>query len=55
MGSEGRSINPSTLKVVDAKTKLSLLGDIESLNVSATSSAFVYEVLSQRIWKQKVI
>jgi len=34
MGSEGRGINPSTLKVVDAKAKLPLLGEIESLNVS---------------------
>ena len=33
MGSEGRGINPSILKVVDAKAKLPLLGEIESLNV----------------------
>ena len=34
MGSEGRGINPSVLKLVDTKAKLPLLGDIESLNVS---------------------
>ena len=49
MGSEGRGINPSTLKVVDAKAKLPLLGDIESLNVSVACGAFLYEVVSQRM------
>ena len=48
MGSEGRGINPSTLKVVDAKAKLPLLGDIESLNVSVACGAFLYEVVRQR-------
>ncbi|MDC1227031.1 23S rRNA (guanosine(2251)-2'-O)-methyltransferase RlmB [Algibacter sp.] len=49
MGSEGRGINPSTLKVVDAKAKLPLLGDIESLNVSVACGAFLYEVVRQRM------
>lgn len=49
MGSEGRGINPSTLKVVDAKAKLPLLGDIESLNVSVACGAFLYEAVRQRI------
>lgn len=48
MGSEGRGINPSTLKVVDEKAKLPLLGDIESLNVSVACGAFLYEVVRQR-------
>jgi len=48
MGSEGRGINPSTLKVVDAKAKLPLLGTIESLNVSVACGAFLYEVVRQR-------
>ena len=48
MGSEGRGINPSTLKVVDAKAKLPLLGAIESLNVSVACGAFLYEVVRQR-------
>ncbi|MCL6295584.1 23S rRNA (guanosine(2251)-2'-O)-methyltransferase RlmB [Jejuia spongiicola] len=51
MGSEGRGINPSTLKVVDAKAKLPLLGDIESLNVSVACGAFLYEAVRQRIDK----
>ncbi len=48
MGSEGRGINPSILKVADAKAKLPLLGDIESLNVSVACGAFLYEVVRQR-------
>ena len=49
MGSEGRGINPSTLKVVDAKAKLPLLGEIESLNVSVACGAFLYEAVRQRL------
>jgi len=48
MGSEGRGINPSVLKLVDAKAKLPILGDIESLNVSVACGAFLYEVVRQR-------
>ena len=51
MGSEGRGINPSTLKVVDAKAKLPLLGEIESLNVSVACGAFLYETVRQRMEK----
>lgn len=49
MGSEGRGINPSILKVVDAKAKLPILGVIESLNVSVACGAFLYEVIRQRL------
>ncbi|MDD7886424.1 23S rRNA (guanosine(2251)-2'-O)-methyltransferase RlmB [Flavivirga sp. 57AJ16] len=49
MGSEGRGINPSILKVVDTKAKLPILGDIESLNVSVACGAFLYEVVRQRM------
>lgn len=48
MGSEGRGINPSVLKVVDDLAKLPILGEIESLNVSVACGAFLYEVLRQR-------
>lgn len=48
MGSEGRGINPSVLKLADAKAKLPLLGEIESLNVSVACGAFLYEVVRQR-------
>ena len=49
MGSEGRGINPSVLKLVDNKAKLPLLGEIESLNVSVACGVFLYEVLRQRL------
>ncbi|GAA4280833.1 23S rRNA (guanosine(2251)-2'-O)-methyltransferase RlmB [Gaetbulibacter aestuarii] len=49
MGSEGRGINPSILKVVDHKAKLPLLGEIESLNVSVACGAFLYEAVRQRL------
>lgn len=48
MGSEGKGINPSVLKVADEKAKLPLLGDIESLNVSVACGAFLYEAVRQR-------
>lgn len=49
MGSEHRGVNPSILKMVDAKAKLPLLGEIETLNVSVACGAFLYEVVRQRI------
>ena len=47
MGSEHRGVNPSILKMVDAKAKLPLLGTIESLNVSVACGAFLYEAVRQ--------
>ena len=48
MGSEGRGINPSILKIVDERAKLPIIGEIESLNVSVACGAFLYEVVRQR-------
>lgn len=48
MGSEGLGISPSTLKAVDDKAKLPMMGEIESLNVSVACGVFLYEVLRQR-------
>lgn len=48
MGSEGKGINPSVLKLADDRAKLPLLGDIESLNVSVACGAFLYEAIRQR-------
>ncbi len=48
MGSEGKGINPSVLKVVDETAKLPILGEIESLNVSVACGAFLYETVRQR-------
>ena len=48
MGSEGKGITPSILKLADDTAKLPILGDIESLNVSVACGAFLYEVVRQR-------
>jgi len=48
MGSEGKGINPSVLKVADQQAKLPILGEIESLNVSVACGAFLYEAVRQR-------
>lgn len=48
MGSEGRGITPSVLKIVDESAKLPILGDIQSLNVSVACGAFLYEMVRQR-------
>ncbi len=48
MGSEGRGINPSVLKLVDEQAKLPILGEIKSLNVSVACGAFLYEAIRQR-------
>ena len=48
MGLEGRCIIPSVLKVVDAQEKLPILEEIESLNVSVTCGAFLYEAVRRR-------
>jgi len=48
MGSEGKGINPSVLKIVDEQAKLPILGEIESLNVSVACGAFLYEAVRQR-------
>lgn len=52
MGSEGKGVNPSVLKVVDEKAKLPILGTISSLNVSVACGAFLYEVVRQRMADQ---
>ncbi|MFD0860793.1 23S rRNA (guanosine(2251)-2'-O)-methyltransferase RlmB [Sungkyunkwania multivorans] len=48
MGSEGKGINPSVLKIVDHHGKLPILGEIASLNVSVACGAILYETVRQR-------
>lgn len=48
MGSEGKGITPSILKLCDDKAKLPIKGSIASLNVSVACGAFLYEVVRQR-------
>lgn len=49
MGSEGKGINSSVLKLADKQVKLPILGEIESLNVSVACGAILYEVIRQRL------
>lgn len=49
MGSEGKGVNPSVLKIVDHKAKLPMYGEISSLNVSVACGAFLYEAVRQRL------
>ncbi len=48
MGSEGRGIHPSLLKVCDTHMRLPMKGSISSLNVSVACGVVLYEVLRQR-------
>jgi len=48
MGSEGKGISPSILKLADNKAKLPMFGEIGSLNVSVACGAFLYEIVRQR-------
>lgn len=49
MGSEGKGISDSVLKIVDEKAKLPMYGSIGSLNVSVACGAFLYEIVRQRL------
>ncbi|MFI3295581.1 MAG: 23S rRNA (guanosine(2251)-2'-O)-methyltransferase RlmB, partial [Rikenellaceae bacterium] len=48
MGSEDKGISSDILKICDARVSIPLLGDIESLNVSAAAAVVLYEVVRQR-------
>jgi len=48
MGSEGKGVSNSVLNIADHKASLPLKGQINSLNVSVASGAFLYEVVRQR-------
>lgn len=49
MGSEGKGISPSIIKLADNRAKLPMYGEIGSLNVSVACGAFLYETLRQRL------
>ncbi len=49
MGSEGKGISPSVIKLADDKAKLPMFGDIGSLNVSVACGVFLYEAVRQRL------
>ena len=49
MGSEGKGISQSVIKLVDQQAKLPMYGDIASLNVSVACGIFLYEIIRQRL------
>ncbi|WP_062062084.1 23S rRNA (guanosine(2251)-2'-O)-methyltransferase RlmB [Aquimarina longa] len=49
MGSEGKGVSSSVLKLVDQQAKLPMYGDIASLNVSVACGVFLYETIRQRL------
>lgn len=49
MGSEGKGISDSVMKLCDLKVKIPMHGEIESLNVSVATSVVLFEVVRQRI------
>ena len=54
MGSEGRGINPSVLKITDENLKLPMTGEIGSLNVSVACGVFLYEVVRQQSFNSEL-
>jgi 23S rRNA (guanosine2251-2'-O)-methyltransferase len=48
LGSEEDGISGEYLKLCDAKTKIPLFGNTESLNVSVSAGVILYEVIRQR-------
>ncbi len=49
LGSEGKGISSSILKLADDTAKLPMYGEIGSLNVSVACGAFLYEAVRQRL------
>lgn len=49
MGSEGKGISNSVLKIADYMAKLPMYGEIGSLNVSVACGVFLYESIRQRL------
>ena len=48
MGSEGKGLSDSVIKLCDSLIKIPLLGKIESLNVSVACGAILYELVRQK-------
>ena len=48
MGNEETGISPELLKMSDVRTKLPIVGEVASLNVSVAAGVFMYEILEQR-------
>lgn len=48
MGGEENGIYPALMKIADAKIKIPMKGDFESLNVSVATGMILYEAMKQR-------
>ena len=48
MGSEETGISNEYLKICDYTTKIPIIGDISSLNVSVAAGIITYEIIRQR-------
>ena len=48
MGSEGRGINPSVLKLADKQLHIPISEDVDSLNVAVASAVILFEAQRQR-------
>lgn len=48
MGSEEDGIQPKIMKICDARTKIPMMGEIGSLNVSVAAGIVLYEAVRQR-------
>lgn len=49
MGSEGKGISDSLLKLADEKVAVPMAGEISSLNVSAAAAVVIYEAVRQQL------
>lgn len=49
MGSEGKGISKSLLKMSDVQAKLPIIGKTDSLNVSVACALFLYEAVRQKL------
>jgi 23S rRNA (guanosine2251-2'-O)-methyltransferase len=49
MGSEGKGINPSVLKMVDTQVHIPIAEEVDSLNVAVASAVILFEAQRQRM------
>jgi 23S rRNA (guanosine2251-2'-O)-methyltransferase len=49
LGAEGKGLRPRVASMCDDLVALPLLGQVASLNVSATAAVLLYEMLQQRL------
>ena len=55
VGGEGKGVSPLVLKRCDRTVRIPMRGQVESLNVSASTAILLFEILRQRSAQRKVI